>query len=158
MEDVLVLGYCGSTNSLNRIQYRVRAETTLTDPLTGKELVEKSYEYILKLSKECAKSLLDDFNASHAKFKTENLSSEVSSHVLKWFERRDKGIRLISEPASKGQANVTYLKFKGSTKDADFTFTGVLGSFSSFGPDGEAMSFAKTLTFSVDKANFSRRK
>lgn len=130
----------------------------MTDPLTGKELVEKSYEYILKLSKECAKSLLDDFNASHAKFNSQNLSSEVSSQVLKWFERRDKGIRLVTEPASKGQPNVTYLKFKGSTKDADFTFTGVLGSFSSFGSDGGSMSFAKTLTFSVDKANFTRRK
>ena len=109
-----------------------------------------------KLTKECAKSLLDEFNSAHAKFKTETIASEVSSHVVRWFEKRDRGIKLEPVPTGAGtQPNVIYLKFKGSTKDADFTFTGALSTYSV--PSG-SMSFAKALSFSVDKSSFSRVK
>ncbi|MCL5067599.1 MAG: hypothetical protein M1368_04520 [Thaumarchaeota archaeon] len=131
----------------------------MTDPLTGKELVGKSYEYIEKLAKECAKALIEEFNNVHRKFQKDTLPKEVASDVIQWFEKRDKNIRLVFDSANvpSQQQNTAHLRFKGNTKDADFTITGTVGSFVALSQD-KPISFVKTLVFSVDKNNFARRK
>jgi hypothetical protein len=129
----------------------------LTDPLTGKQLVEKSYEYIDRLTKESARALLQEFNASHRKFDPAKLGAEIGNEVVQWFARRDKNVRLTLDPASiQQQPNVVRLKFNGSTKDAQFTFGATATTFSVPSGSGPPMSFVKTLVFAVDKTNFAK--
>jgi hypothetical protein len=134
----------------------------LTDPLTGKELIRKSYDYIDKLTRECAKVLLEEFSKTHRKFELGKVSTEVSSEIVHWFERRDKNIRLAFDPASGSRPQPTQyrLKFKGNTKDADFVMEAVVGVFVVPGSEisNSTIAFPKTLTIAADKASFAMRK
>ena len=134
----------------------------MTDPLTGKELVQKSYEYIEKLSRECTKNLLEDYSKSHKKFQLGAAPREVSSNVVQWFEKRDKNVRLAFDPNSvtRPQRTQVHMKFTGNTKDADFTLDGSLGLFVVPGTpvSDDAISFPKTLTISANKVSFAKRK
>jgi hypothetical protein len=134
----------------------------LTDPLTGKELVQKSYDYVDKLTRECAKILLEEFARSHRKFELGKVAVEVSSEIVHWFEKRDKNVRLAFDPASTYRPQPTQfrLKFKGNTKDADFALEATLGMFVVPGSEiaDSTISFPKTLTISADKAAFTKRK
>ncbi|MDG6995252.1 MAG: hypothetical protein JRN52_04940 [Nitrososphaerota archaeon] len=134
----------------------------MTDPLTAKELVQKSYEYIDKLTKECAKVLLDEYNKTHRKFEPSKIHDELAADILKWFERRDRNVRLSFNGSSvtKSSPTQSHMNFRGSTKDADFA----LGcSLSVFVPPGSEANpnpvcFVKTITITADKASFSKRK
>jgi hypothetical protein len=132
----------------------------LTDPLTGKELVEKSYDYVDKLTRECSKVLLEEFNASHRKFDQKNFGAEVGHAVAAWFTKRDKNLRLAVDSVNvhPQQLNTAHVRFKGSTKDAEFDIAATVGTFSIPGADGKSISFVKTLVFSVEKNNFRKRK
>jgi hypothetical protein len=134
----------------------------MTDPLTGKELIQKSYEYVDKLTKECAKVLLEDYNKTHKKFQLGKLALEVSSNVIQWFDKRDKNVRLSFEPNSMVRPQPTQLrmKFKGNTKDADFTLDASVGVFVTPGTEinDQSICFVKSLTIAADKNNFVKRK
>jgi len=130
----------------------------LTDPLTGRQLVEKSYEYIDRLTKECARAIVQEFNGSHRKFEPNKIGSDVGDAIVQWFAKRDRNVKISFDPISIAHPpNVSRLKFNGSTKDAQFTFGATVGTFSIPGADG-AKSFVKTLVFSVDKTNFAKPK
>lgn len=132
----------------------------MTDPLTGKELVLKSYEYIDKLTKECAKFLLEDYAKAHRKFELGNAAKEISSDVTRWFEKRDKNVRLSFDSFLKLQPTQFRLKFRGSTKDADFVLEGTAGLFVVPGTEttDNTIAFPKTLVLSADKSSFAKRK
>ncbi|MGI0090969.1 MAG: hypothetical protein ACREBS_04605 [Nitrososphaerales archaeon] len=134
----------------------------MTDPLTGKELVQKSYEYIDKLTKECAKVLLEEYNKTHKKFQLGSLPKEASSNIIQWFEKRDRNVRLSFDPASttKTQPTQIRIKFRGNTKDADFVLDASAGLFIVPGTEisDQATCFVKTITINADRNNFSKRK
>ena len=134
----------------------------MTDILTGKELVQKSYEYIDKLTKECAKVLLEDYNKTHKKFQIGTLPSETGSNVVQWFEKREKNVKLSFDKNSviRPQPTQVRMKFRGSTKDADFTLDATVGVFVIPGTEinDQATCFVKTLVISADKNNFTKRK
>ncbi len=132
----------------------------MTDPLTGKELVEKSYEYIEKLARECTRFLLEDFNTTHRKFEQKSYPLDVGNAIVQWFGKRDKNIHLSVDSANsmQQQPNTAHIKFKGSTREADFDISATVGTFAVPMADGKQMSFVKTLVFSVEKPNFRRRK
>ena len=134
----------------------------MTDVLTGRELVQKSYEYLDKLTKECAKVLLDDYNKTHKKFQIGTLPVATSANVVQWFEKRDKNVRLSFDQNSvlRQQPTQVRMKFKGSTKDADFTLDSTIGVFVIPGTEinDQATCFVKTLVINADKNNFSKRK
>jgi hypothetical protein len=134
----------------------------MTDPLTAKELVEKSYEYIDRLARECSKLILDDYNKTHKKFAPETVTSQVGTDVVSWFQKRDKNVTFALDPSSpaKGQQNQYHLKFKGKTKDADFELGGVVSTFIQPGSEytGSPICFVKTIRLDVDKTKFTRRK
>jgi hypothetical protein len=132
----------------------------MTDPLTGKQLVEKSYEYVEKLTRECARFLVEEFNATHKKFDLKSYPNEVGNSIVQWFARRDRNIRLSMDSINVAQQmpNNAHIKFNGSTKDADFEMTATVGTFATPLGDGRLLSFVKTLVFSVEKQNFRRRK
>src|SRR5579871_4747776 len=94
----------------------------MTDPLTGKELVQKSFEYVDKLTKECSKFLLEEYNRNHKKIPLGSVPNEVSKDIVHWFEKRDKNIRIALEPNSitRPQPTQFRMRFRGNTKDADF--------------------------------------
>jgi hypothetical protein len=134
----------------------------MTDPLTGKELVQKSFEYIDKLTKECAKVLLDEYNKTHRKFESSTFPSELSKDILKWFEKRDRNVHLSFEQGSVSRPTPAQfqMKFKGNTKDADFGLNALVGVFIPPGTESNehAMVFLKTLSISADKNSFAKRK
>jgi hypothetical protein len=132
----------------------------LTDPLTGKELVEKSYEYLEKLTRECARFLIEDYNNMHKRFEQKSYPVEVGNSIVQWFAKREKNIRLSigSVNVVQQQPNNAHIRFKGNTKDADFEITATVGTFAVPMSDGKLVSFVKTLVFSVEKQNFRRRK
>jgi hypothetical protein len=131
----------------------------MTDPLTGKQLVEKSYDYVDKLTKECARAVVGEYNATHKSFEPTKLQSEVGSSVVQWFGRRDKNVTIakIDSASPERDQKFVRLSFKGHTKDADFAFSGTVGAFIATNSEGKPMSFVKTLVFSVDKASFKKR-
>jgi hypothetical protein len=139
-----------------------RVISKLTDPLTGKELLQKSYDYIDKLTKECAKSLLEEYGKTHRKFQLGRVASELSADIMHWFDRRDKNVRLSFDPSSVLRAQPTQfrLKFKGSTKDADFTMEATTGLFVVPGSEisDQTIAFPKTLALSADRTSFAKRK
>ena len=134
----------------------------MTDPLTGKELVQKSYDYIDKLTKECAKTLVDEYNKTHKKFQIGSFPREISNNIVQWFDKRDKNVRLVADPNSitKPQPAQAHIKLKGNTKDADFTLEATAGMFVVPGSQvtDESICFAKTLTINADRSNFAKRK
>jgi hypothetical protein len=134
----------------------------LTDPLTGRELVQKSHEYVDKLTKECAKVLLEEYGKTHRKFQLGKVPAEVSSDVLHWFEKRDRNVRLSFDPSSvsKPQPTQFRFKFRGSTKDADFVLDATVGVFVVPGSEvnDSTIAFPKTLSITADKVNFTKRK
>jgi hypothetical protein len=132
--------------------------TQLTDPLTGKQLVEKSYEYVDKLTKECAKAIVQEFNSAHRKFQPSTLGKEIGDAIVQWFARRDRNLVLRLDSIVSQQPNVTRLKFNGNTKDAQFSIGATVGTFSIPAADGTQSSFVKTLTFSVEKNSFAKPK
>lgn len=135
---------------------------TMTDPLTGKELVQKSYEYVDKLTKECAKVLLDEYNKTHKKFQIATLPKEIGLNVVQWFDKRDRNVKLNFDQSTvtKPQPTQIRMKFKGNTKDADFTLDATIGAFVIPGTEINDLTtcFAKTLVISADKNNFAKRK
>ena len=134
----------------------------LTDPLTGKELVQKSADYIDKLTKECAKVLLEDYGKTHRKFQLGKVPAEISADIVRWFERRDRNIKLAFDPSSIGRPQPTLfrLKFKGSTKDADFIMEATAGLFVVPGSEinDSTIAFPKTLVITSDRTTFTKKK
>src|SRR5438445_3364601 len=94
----------------------------MTDPLTGKELVQKSFEYVDKLTKECSKFLIEEYNRSHKKIPLGSVPQELPNDIIRWFEKRDKNIQLSLQPSSitRPQPTQYRMRFTGKTKDADF--------------------------------------
>ncbi|MHB8568138.1 MAG: hypothetical protein ACYC7D_12035 [Nitrososphaerales archaeon] len=134
----------------------------MTDPLTGRELVEKSYEYLDRLTKECSKVLLDDYGKSHKKFSPDKVPNLVAEDVVHWFEKREKNVSLTPDPVSVSrlQPNKYTMKLKGSTKDADFELGCAIVTFLVPGSEysGSPISFVKSFALTADKTNFTRRK
>ena len=132
----------------------------MTDPLTGKELVQKSYDYVDKLTKECAKVLLDEYSKAHRKFELGKVPAEISGEIIRWFDKRDKNVRLSYDSVIRQQPTQFRLKFKGNTKDADFTMEATAGLFVVPGTEiaDSTVAFPKTLSISADKASFTKRK
>lgn len=134
----------------------------MTDPLTGKELVQKSYDYVDKLTKECAKVLIEDYSKTHRKFQLGKVSAEISSDIVHWFEKRDSHVHLSYDASSLSRPQPTqfHLKFKGNTKDADFILLATAGLFAAPGTEinDSTVAFPKTLVISADKASFMKKK
>jgi len=134
----------------------------MTDPLTGRELVEKSYEYIDRLTRECTKVLVEDYNKNHKRFTPEKVSPEVGADIASWFEKRDKNIRLSLDVKSitRPQPSQFHESFRGNTKDADFELSASIVTFQVPGSEfsGAPICFVKSLVINADKAKFTRRK
>lgn len=156
------MGAPGPASLFNRGSHLVSLRgLALTDPLTGKQLVEKSYEYIDKLTRECAKSLVDEFNSTHRKFEPNSCASEVGSSVVNWFAKRDRNVRLSVESVNSsvgGQPKSASVGFRGNTKDSDFQVSALIGTFAVPTAEGKQVCYVKTLVFSVEKNAFTKRK
>lgn len=134
----------------------------MTDTLTGKELVQKSYEYVDRIAKECGKALLDDYSKTHKKFQLGTLASEMAVNLVRWFEKRDRNVNLVFDQNStvKTQPTQLRMKFKGSTKDSYFILDVSVGVFvvPGTGVEDGSTCFVKALTISADKNNFTKRR
>lgn len=134
----------------------------MTDPLTTKELVQKSYEYVDRLTKECAKYIMDVYNKDHKKFELGRAASESAADISEWFEKREKNIRLDFDLNSVNIGNPTQIrmKFNGNTRDADFSLDASVGIFIPPGAEigDKTVCFPKSLVLNADKSHFAKRK
>ncbi len=134
----------------------------MTDPLTAKELVEKSYEYVDRLTRECSKTLIEEYSKAHKKFIPDSVIPQIAADVVRWFEKRDKNVRLSFDSATSARPQPTqyHMKFRGSTKDADFVIDCSVITFLVPGSEysGNPVSFVKSVVLSADKTKFTRRK
>lgn len=134
----------------------------MTDPLTGKQLVEKSYEYIDRLTRECARTLQEEYSRAHRKFSPDSVGTETCAEIAKWFEKRDKFVRLSFDPATltRPQPNQYHSRFRGNTKDADFELSALISAFVVPGSEysGKPISFVKSIQITADKTKFTRKK
>ena len=124
--------------------------------------MQKSFEYVDKLTKECSKFLLEEYNRNHEKIPLGNVPKEISEDIKHWFERRDKNVRVALEPNSVSRPQPTQfrMRFKGNTKDADFTLDSNVVVFVVPGSQisDSTISFPKTLVVIADRNNFAKRK
>ena len=132
----------------------------MTDPLTAKELVEKSHEYVERLGRECSKVIFEEYRNSHRKFEQSALPNEVATDITRWFQKRDKNISLNFDSfKTNPQTSQSHLKFKGRTKDADFEISATVSTFvQSFSQNQKTICFVKSLTITANKTEFIRRK
>lgn len=94
----------------------------LTDPLSAKELVEKTYQYVDRVTKECKKTLVPKLINEKKALKENELVEYLATNLEKWFNERDRLLNIKWDPANSkiGPRKDVHLYFKGRNKDAKF--------------------------------------
>ncbi|MBM3897580.1 MAG: hypothetical protein FJ358_03530 [Thaumarchaeota archaeon] len=125
----------------------------MTDALTAKELVEKTYLYLDKLTKECRKDVMDDLSKARPANVNE-LARAVSYAMLEWFGRRDRYIRIMFDPRSVRDTPEPgiIITFTGENKDAMFKFTTHIIYYMA-----GSVCYTKNISINVDKRDFTKR-
>jgi len=127
----------------------------MTDVLTGRELVEKTFVYMTNLSRECRKVLTQRFGQEHKGIPFDNVEPTMRKEIENWFSEREKNISITHERSNPGRPGEVNLTYSGASKDARFKFH-VNALFSVTGPSSTSPCYLKTINVSVDKREFSR--
>jgi hypothetical protein len=125
----------------------------LTDALTSKALVEKTYVYVDKLTKECRKDMMGDLSKVRPANANE-LARAVSNAILEWFGRRDRYIRIMFDPRMIRDTPEPgiMLTFTGENKDIAFKFTTHITYYMAGN-----VCYTKNISINVDKRDFTKR-
>lgn len=125
----------------------------MTDILSAKELVEKAYLYVDRLTKECRKDVMDDLSKARPANANE-LARTVSNAILEWFNRRDRYIRIMFDPRTVKDTSEPgiLMPFTGESKDAAFKFSSHITYYIAGN-----VCYVKNLGIDVDKRDFKRR-
>ncbi len=127
----------------------------MTDVLSGRELVEKTFVYMTNLTKECRKALTGRFEQAHKGMPFDSIEATMRKEIESWFAEREKNIRIEHEKTSTGRPGEILLTYSGATKDAHFKFR-VDGVFTLAGSSKNAPSYLKAMNVFVDKRDFTR--
>ncbi len=125
----------------------------MTDVLTGRELVEKTFAYMTTLSRECRKALTTRFEQAHRGIPFDSVEPIMRTEIESWFVERDRNIAIKHEKSSKGRLGEILMTYAGTNKDAHFKFH-VDAVFSIAGGAESAPAYLKTINVSVDKREF----
>ena len=125
----------------------------LTDQLTVKQLVEKTYLYLDRLTKECRRDIMEDLSKERPANANE-LARAVSNAMLEWFGRRDKYIRIMFDPRLVRDTPEPgiMMTFTGENKDAAFKFTSHITYYMAGN-----VCYTKNININVDKRDFNKR-
>ena len=104
----------------------------MTDPLTGKEDIQRILDYTESVAKESRKALTLEFNQNHKGIPFETASQVLRTSLIDWFLKRDKNLRITYESGNVTRIGEVRTVFLGETKkvrfkihaDATFTVTG----------------------------------
>lgn len=125
----------------------------MTDALTTKELVEKMYMYVDRLTKECRKDIMDDLTKERPA-NANDLARVVSNAMLEWFGRRDRYIRIMFDPRMVRDTPEPgiMMTFTGENKDTTFKFTLHITYYMA-----GSVCYTKNININVDKRDFKKR-
>ena len=124
----------------------------LTDTLTAKELIEKTYTYVDRLIKECRKDVMTVV-AKERSVNANEVGKAVANAVLDWFESRDRYLHIMFDPRSVKDTPEPGIRmvFTGESKDASFKIHSHVTYFMSGN-----VCYVKNMTLDVDKRDFSK--
>jgi hypothetical protein len=131
----------------------------MTDPLSAKELVEKTYLYVDRVVKECRKNLVAQLVAQRKPLRESEVAAYLGKTIEDWFNKRDRllNVRWDQKDARLGFKNDVHLVFSGRNKDAVFT----LGCDAECVPihdpaTGEKRFYLKSVVITAERSNFRR--
>ncbi len=128
----------------------------MTDPQSAKELVEKAYIYIDRLTKECKKSLMPKFISEKRTGSIDELIQYSAHEVEAWFWARDRGLGLKANSAlaKKGPRGDFHVILSGKNKDAKFELNFDVDTVpNATTPDAYLI---RNFNISAEKSKFSR--
>ncbi len=126
----------------------------MTDTLSGRAIVQKTFVYVDSLGKECRKALTADFNKSHKGARFDTISQLLRQGVLDWFARRDRNLSLVHGSTDDGKLGEVRMLFQGEAKRVSFKIR-FDASFTISGQSRDSQCFLKGVNVSVDPRDFS---
>lgn len=125
----------------------------MTDPLTSKELVEKSFLYVDRLVKECRKDVMSNLSKERPTNANE-LGRIIANAILEWFGRRDRHLRIMFDPRAVRDTTELgmQMSFNGESKDASFK----IHSHFTYYTVGD-VCYVKNVSISADKRDFANQ-
>ena len=125
----------------------------MTDAPTAKALVEKTYVYVDKLTKECRKDIMGDLSKLRP-VNVNELARAVSNAMLDWFERRDRYIHIMFDPRMVRDTPEPgiMMTFSGENKGTTFKFTSHITYYMAGN-----VCYTKNININVDKRDFNKR-
>jgi len=131
----------------------------MTDPLSAKELVEKTYLYVDRVVKECRKGFIPQILAQKKPLTQSEMGPYLGKTLEDWFTKRDKLLNIKWQPQSVrlGSKNDIHLIFSGKNKDAAFTLSCDAEYLPVEDPQtGEKRFYLKSIMLNAERSNFKR--
>lgn len=131
----------------------------MTDPLSAKELVEKTYMYVDRVVKECRKNLLPQILSQKKPLKESEIGAYLGRTLEEWFAKRDKllNIRWQQQSVKLGSKNDIHLTLEGRNRDAVFTLNCDAEYLPITDPHtGEKKFYLKSVNITAERSNFRR--
>ena len=126
----------------------------MTDALTGRELVEKTFAYMTNLSKECRKALTSSFEKNKG-MPFDAVEPNMRKEIESWFAGRDKSISVKFEKSSGGRPGEIQMTYSGANRGAHFKFT-VDAIFTLTNQNVNSPCYVKSINVNVDKRDFQK--
>lgn len=127
----------------------------MTDMLSGRLLVEKTFTYMSAVTKECRKFLSTQFSQKHKGIPFDSVETILKQEIESWFARRDKNIAVNFEKSAHGRPGELLVTYSGATKDAHFKFH-VDSLFTLAGSSKDAPAYLKNMNIDVRKDEFTK--
>jgi hypothetical protein len=130
----------------------------LTDPLSAKELVEKTYQYVDRVTKECKKNLVPKLLNEKRGLKENELAAYLATAIEKWFNGRDRllNIKWDSTNSKIGPRKDVHLYFRGRNKDAKFLINCDSEVYPNPNPNEPNTFYLKTINIYAERSNFEK--
>lgn len=128
----------------------------MTDTLSSRKLVEKTFVYLTALTKERRKALTAQFEHEHKGIPFESVETVMRQAIESWFAKRDKNMTISHDKSLSGRPGEIFVTFSGVTKDVHFKIH-VDSLFTLAGSSNNAPSYLKSLNLYVDKRDFFAR-
>ena len=128
---------------------------SLTDKLTGSELVEKTFVYVTNLTHECRKALTTKFEREHKGVSFDSIEPIIRREIESWFAMRDRNVKLSHTNSMILKPGEILITYAGVTKDARFKI-GFDCIFTLAGSPTGQLSYLKNLNLQVDKRDFTK--
>ena len=127
----------------------------MTDKLTGRKLVEKTFAYITSLTKEGRKPLTMKFEHNNRGIPFDTVEAVVAKEVESWFANRDRNLQIRLEKSNKGKTGEIFQTYTGATKDAHFRIH-VDALFTLADQSSNTPSYLKNLNLYADERDFTK--